>query len=72
VLKPRNHNQVQLDHQELMVFPVTTELMVDLAHLDHQVHQDLLEVQVPEEADPEVIWVHLAHLAMLGKLVFPV
>jgi len=32
-----------------MVFPVTMELMVDLAHLDHRVHQDLLEVQVPEE-----------------------
>jgi len=56
-----------------MVFPVTMELMVDLAHLDHRVHQDLLEVQVPEEAaDPAVTWVHLAHLAMLVKLVFPV
>ena len=45
----RNHNQVQPDHQELMVFPVTMELMEFLAHLDHRVHQDLLEVQVPEE-----------------------
>jgi len=54
-----------------MVFPVTTELMVYLAHLDHQVHQDLLAVQVLEEAaDPAVTWVHPVHLAMLGKLVF--
>ena len=45
----RNHNQVQPDHPELMVFPVTMELMECLAHLDHPVHQDLLEVQVPEE-----------------------
>jgi len=56
-----------------MVFPVTMELMVDLAHLDHQAHQGLLAVQVQEEAaDPVVIWVHPAHLVMLVKLVFPV
>lgn len=54
-----------------MVFPVMTELMVDLANLDHPVHQDLPEV--PEEAAELVgIWAHLAHPVMLGNLVFPV
>lgn len=71
MLKPRNRNQVQLDHQVLMVFPVMTELMADLANQDHPVHQDLPEV--PEEAAELVgIWAHLAHPVMLGNLVFPV
>lgn len=76
MLKPGNHNLVQLDHQEPMVSLVMMELMVvmvDLDHLVHQVHLDLLAVQVPEEAaDPVAIWAHLAHPAMLAKLVFPV